>query len=897
MAVKASIQITISKVIDVYAVYRYYKLQSSTLAKPSKPTANPPSGWSDTEPAYISGSTNTLYFVDCNVYSDKTFSYSEVSKSSSYEAAKDAWNKANNAQNTANSAKDTIDNMEIGGRNMLRGSSFEGLSKVDNTYMKYKNNSVKLTVDNISGTSTKYAGISTLQQSWELSDVLGKTLVISMWIYIEKVDQLNGYEFRIVYSVNGTKHWFDIDKRYPYYIPDGRKLEVGWNYIYGCFTIPTNATDAYFSFTCYANAGKTSTAWFSSPKAEIGNKPTQWTPAPEDAIASVDVEYYLSTSATSLSGGSWSTTAPTWVNGKYMWTRTVTADGAGNKTYSPNQNGVCIAGAKGETGNTGAAGKGVKTIEEQYYKSTSTTSLSGGSWSTTYPGWENGKYIWTRSVITYTDNTSTTTTAVCVTGEKGSTGATGNGISKIEEHYAVSSSNSTAPTSWSSTVPTMTTTNKYLWNYETITYTSGSTVDTTKRVIGVYGNTGSNGKSIGSVINYYLATSASSNVTTGTSGWTTTVQSVSASKKYLWNYEVVKYSDGTTASTTTPCIIGAYGDTGAKGDKGETGATGKGVKSSAVTYQASTSGTTIPTGTWQTTIPSVSAGSFLWTKTTITYTDNTSTTSYSVGKMGNTGSAGKDAITISATAPTSPKINQLWQTASGKPIKRWDGSKWVLHYISVENLDVQKLSAIAADLGIVTAGMLKSKDDVTKFDVTNGVLESYDNNLNQTLKLSAGGITYIGKDAASNQMLSYLTFRGLVVRNINNLYGCSITLDESLDDFCVTKLINNGQGTDTVPLFSSLKQVPVSGTKVLTLTKGTNYVKLFTAAEVAALLGISSGNANHAMISVANGDAKAFNARVFGAEYWSDSAEWFVYFNASATITQPVRINYMITRI
>lgn len=93
MPIKASAQITISKVIDIHACYRYYKLQSSTLAKPSKPTTNPPSGWSDTEPAYVSGSTNTLYFVDCNVYSDKSFSFSEVSKSSSYEAAKDAWNK------------------------------------------------------------------------------------------------------------------------------------------------------------------------------------------------------------------------------------------------------------------------------------------------------------------------------------------------------------------------------------------------------------------------------------------------------------------------------------------------------------------------------------------------------------------------------------------------------------------------------------------------------------------------------------------------------------------------------------------------------------------------------------------------------------------------------------
>ena len=170
---------------------------------------------------------------------------------------------------------------------------------------------------------------------------------------------------------------------------------------------------------------------FKNLKIEKGNTATDWTPAPEDYVSFVDVEYYLSTSPTSLSGGSWSTTAPTWVNGKYMWSRTVTIDGSGNKTYSPNQNGVCIAGAqgsKGDKGDTGGTGKGVKSIVEQYYKSTSATSLNGGSWGTTYPGWENSKYIWTRSVITYTDNTTSTTTAVCVTGargDKGDKGATG----------------------------------------------------------------------------------------------------------------------------------------------------------------------------------------------------------------------------------------------------------------------------------------------------------------------------------------------------------------------------------------------------------------------------------------------------------------------------------------
>ena len=202
------------------------------------------------------------------------------------------------------------------------------------------------------------------------------------------------------------------------------------------YTIPKggNSTRSVIIPRLGLDATGTGTLTFQWEKLEEGNMATDWTPAPEDYVSFVDVEYYLSTSATSLSGGSWSTTAPTWVNGKYMWSRTVTTDGAGSRTYSPNQNGVCIAGAqgatgakgdKGDTGGTGATGKGVKSIVEQYYKSTSATAMSGGSWSTTYPGWENSKYIWTRSVITYTDKTTTTTTAVCVTGPQGPQGPQG----------------------------------------------------------------------------------------------------------------------------------------------------------------------------------------------------------------------------------------------------------------------------------------------------------------------------------------------------------------------------------------------------------------------------------------------------------------------------------------
>ena len=83
------------------ATCRYYLLQASNLSAPSKPTRNPPGGsWSKTEPSYTGGSTNTLYFVDLTVYSDGTWAYSSVSKSSAYEAAKEAYNKAQQVMDT-----------------------------------------------------------------------------------------------------------------------------------------------------------------------------------------------------------------------------------------------------------------------------------------------------------------------------------------------------------------------------------------------------------------------------------------------------------------------------------------------------------------------------------------------------------------------------------------------------------------------------------------------------------------------------------------------------------------------------------------------------------------------------------------------------------------------------
>lgn len=270
------------------------------------------------------------------------------------------------------------------------------------------------------------------------------------------------------------------------------------------------------------------------------------------------------------------------------------------------------AGAKGDKGDTG---KGVKSTSVAYQVSTSGTTVPTGTWSGSVPSASAGQYLWTRTIITYTDNTTSTIYSV---GRMGTNGANG-----------------------------------------------------------------TNGKSIGSVVNYYLATASSSGVTTATSGWTTAVQSVSAAKKYLWNYEVVKYTDGTVASTTAPCIIGSYGDRGSKGDKGDTGSTGNGIKGIVEHYAVSTSNSSAPT-TWSTTVPTMTeTNKYLWNYETITYTNNTTndTAKRVIGVYGNKGATGEDGKN-----GTNLWVNPLFE--SGKPqITRIDTSVTAPNGAAVNILD------------------------------------------------------------------------------------------------------------------------------------------------------------------------------------------------------------------
>lgn len=378
--------------------------------------------------------------------------------------------------------------------------------------------------------------------------------------------------------------------------------------------------------------------------------------------------YYLATSASSnvtTATTGWTTTVQTMTSTKkYLWNYEVIAYTSGNPTTTT----PVIIGTYGDKGDKGDPGKSISGVVNYYL---ATNSSSGVTVSTS--GWteavqtptKDKKYLWNYEKVTYSDNTSTTT-APCIIGNFAEEGKEGISISSVTEYYAKSSSSTSAPTdsSFSTSVPTLDATNKYLWNYEKIEYTGGKAATTTpKCVIGVFGEKGEPGKNgdpgkgIASFTNYYLASSSSSGVTTSTSGWKTTMQTTDTTNKYLWNYTVTTYTDG-TSTTTTPIIIGTHG---------ATGSAGKGISSTAITYQSSSSGTSTPTGTWNSSIPSVSAGYYLWTRTVITYTDGTTSTSYSIAKMGSTGSAGRG---ISSTAIT----YQASSSGTSTPTGTWNSS-------------------------------------------------------------------------------------------------------------------------------------------------------------------------------------------------------------------------------
>ena len=171
------------------------------------------------------------------------------------------------------------------------------------------------------------------------------------------------------------------------------------------------------------------------------------------------------------------------------------------------------------------------------------------------------------------------------------------------------------------------------------------------------------------------------------------------------------YTDYTEADSTD---VKKYNWVKVKGDKGDTGQKGQDgtsvtITSKSVTYQASTSGTTAPTGTWSTSVPTVNNGQYLWTKTTVQYSDGNKTEAYSVSYKGTNGTNGT-SVTVSktevtyqvstsgTTAPTGtwsttmPSCDQGQYLWTKTYVKYSDGKETTSYSVSYKGVDGEKFA-------------------------------------------------------------------------------------------------------------------------------------------------------------------------------------------------------------
>ncbi len=281
-------------------------------------------------------------------------------------------------------------------------------------------------------------------------------------------------------------------------------------------------------------------------------------------LINVDVEYAIGDSNTVAPATGWQTIAPAWENGRYIWSRTAMYYKDNTMTYTDP---VCISG-----------GKGIKKITEYYYRSTSATELVGGEWTSVYPGWQNGTYIWTKSVIEYTDGTEDSTDFANVSGAQGE-GYTNMGAWHTDLLVPKLGVTSMAGSSWTAKVATR---NPPMWCWtdkdgNRFTYSDGGYVLTGERNASEYdvlAQKGENGKDGVIPEEIYIRTSSYSIPSTPVSpqsedylpaGWTRYPSGISESYPYEWVSKRRRSSSGIWGAYSTPAIFAQMGKDGLGG--------------------------------------------------------------------------------------------------------------------------------------------------------------------------------------------------------------------------------------------------------------------------------------------------------------------------------------------
>ena len=138
-------------------------------------------------------------------------------------------------------------------------------------------------------------------------------------------------------------------------------------------------------------------------------------------VSSTSVTYQTGTSGTTKPTGTWSTTVPNVPNGQFLWTKTVVtySDGKSTEAYS-----VSYKGTNGSNGTNGTSVT-VKSTSVTYQAGTSGTTPPTGTWSPTVPNVANGQYLWTKTVVNYSDGKSTESYSVSYKGTNGINGTNG----------------------------------------------------------------------------------------------------------------------------------------------------------------------------------------------------------------------------------------------------------------------------------------------------------------------------------------------------------------------------------------------------------------------------------------------------------------------------------------
>lgn len=244
--------------------------------------------------------------------------------------------------------------------------------------------------------------------------------------------------------------------------------------------------------------------------------------------------------------------------------------------------------------------KTIKEVQILYALSDSETTAPTEGWSTTAPEWQENKYMWQKTKITYVDETTDESSPTCIQGAKGQKGDKGDPGAPGQDGQDGAQGPKGDPGEKGDTGPT--------------------------------GAPGKDGKGISSTVIEYQESSNGTTIPTGT--WSKTIPSVTAGQ-FLWTRTTINYTDSTKVygySVSQMGKTGATGATGAPGKDGADGTDGKGIKSAITTYQAAANGTTIPTGTWSSSPPATTADkTYMWSRTITTYTDDTTSTAYAVG--------------------------------------------------------------------------------------------------------------------------------------------------------------------------------------------------------------------------------------------------------------------------